>query len=167
MGGDSLGSNSPQPAQPEAANVGIVRPPLVYLGAIAIGLAIHALWPSPVVPPAFGTPAGVVLTLVAVGLFLSATRSFRAAGTPVPGNLPATTIVRTGPYRFSRNPIYLAFSLLQLGLTFWINSVGLLIMLIPAHALMSFVVVPREERYLEAKFPANYGAYKASVRRWL
>ena len=167
MGGDSLGSNSPQPTQPEAANRGIVRPPLVYLGAIAIGLAIHALWPAHLVPPAFGTPAGVVLTLVAVALFLSASRSFRAAGTPVPGNLPATTIVRTGPYRFSRNPIYLAFSLLQLGLAFWVNSVGLLIMLIPAHALMSFVVVPREERYLEARFPAHYGPYRASVRRWL
>jgi protein-S-isoprenylcysteine O-methyltransferase Ste14 len=119
------------------------------------------------VPPAFGTPAGVVLTLVAVGLFLSATRSFRAAGTPVPGNLPATTIVRTGPYRFSRNPIYLAFSLFQLGLAFSVNSVGLLLTLVPAFALMSFVVIPREERYLAARFPSEYVPYKASVRRWL
>ena len=86
---------------------------------------------------------------------------------PVPGNRRATTIVRTGPYRFSRNPIYLAFSLLQLGLAFWVNSLGLLITLVPAIALMSFVVIPREERYLEARFPAEYVPYKASVRRWL
>jgi protein-S-isoprenylcysteine O-methyltransferase Ste14 len=144
-----------------------VRPPLVYLSAIALGLAIHALWPVHFVPPSLGAPVGVFLTLVAVALFLSAVRTFRAAGTPIPGNRPATTIVRTGPYRFSRNPIYFAFSLLQFGLALWVNSLGLLITLIPAIALMSFVVIPREERYLEARFPAEYVPYKASVRRWL
>jgi protein-S-isoprenylcysteine O-methyltransferase Ste14 len=105
--------------------------------------------------------------LVAVALFVSAVRTFRAAGTPIPGTRPTTTIVGTGPYRFSRNPIYLAFSLLQLGLAFWVNSVGVLITLIPAVALMSLVIIPREERYLEARFPSEYLAYKASVRRWL
>lgn len=153
--------------EPEAANLGLLRPPFIYLGAIAVGLTIHALWPAHIVPPALGMPIGVILVLAAVALFLSAVRRFRAAGTPVPGNRPATTIVRTGPYRFSRNPIYLAFSLLQLGLAFSFNSAGLLLMLIPAFALMSFVVVPREERYLEAKFPSEYMPYKAAVRRWL
>ncbi|HEV7444718.1 MAG TPA: isoprenylcysteine carboxylmethyltransferase family protein, partial [Steroidobacteraceae bacterium] len=80
---------------------------------------------------------------------------------------PTTTIVRKGPYRFSRNPIYLAFSLLQLGLSLWVNSLALLIALIPAVALMWLVVIPREERYLEARFPSDYLPYKASVRRWL
>ncbi len=108
-----------------------------------------------------------MVTFLAVALFLSAVRTFRAAGTPVPGNRPTTTIVRTGPYRFSRNPIYLAFSLVQLGLSFWVNSVGLLITLIPAVALMSLVVIPREERYLESRFPSEYLPYKASARRWL
>jgi protein-S-isoprenylcysteine O-methyltransferase Ste14 len=162
-----IGRNNPQTTEPDAANLGVVRPPLVYLGAIAVGLAIHAFWPAHVVPPALGTPVGIILTLVAVALFLSAVRSFRAAGTPVPGSLPTTTIVRTGPYRFSRNPIYLAFSVLELGVAFWVNGVGLLLMLVPAFALMSFVVIPREERYLEAKFPLEYVPYKASVRRWL
>ena len=144
-----------------------MRPPLVYLSAIALGLAIHALWPVHFVPPSLGAPVGVFLTLVAVALFLSAVRTFRAAGTPIPGNLPTTTVVRTGPYRFSRNPIYLAFSLLQLGLALWVNSLGLLLTLIPAVALMSAVVIPREERYLEARFPSQYAPFKASVRRWL
>jgi protein-S-isoprenylcysteine O-methyltransferase Ste14 len=167
VGGDSVGSNGPKTAEPDVANLGLIRPPLVYLGAIAVGLAIHLLWPAHLVPPALGTPVGVMLTLVAVALFLSAARSFRAAGTPVPGNRPVTTIVCSGPYRFSRNPIYLAFSLLQLGLAFWVNSVGLLLTLIPAFALMSLVVIPREERYLETRFPSEYAPYKASVRRWL
>ena len=105
--------------------------------------------------------------LAAVALFVSAVRTFRAAGTPIPGNRPTTTIVRTGPYRFTRNPIYLAFSVFQLGLSLLVNSVALLITLIPAVALISLVVIPREEHYLEARFPAEYVSYKASVRRWL
>jgi protein-S-isoprenylcysteine O-methyltransferase Ste14 len=152
---------------PDVANLGLIRPPLVYLVAIALGLVLHAFWPVRLSPRPLGAPVGALLTFAAIALFVSAVRTFRAAGTPVPGNLPATAIVRTGPYRLSRNPIYLAFSLLQLGLSFWIDSLALLLTLIPAVALMSAVVIPREERYLEARFPAEYAAYKASVRRWL
>jgi protein-S-isoprenylcysteine O-methyltransferase Ste14 len=103
--------------------------------------------------------------LVAGALFLYAVRTFRNAGTPIPGNRPTTTIVR--PYRCSRNPIYLSFSLLQLGVAFWVNSLWLLVTLMPAVALMSFVVIPREEQYLETRFPSDYLPYKASVPRWL
>ena len=149
------------------ANLGLIRPPLVYLGSIALGLGLHLVWPARLAPASVTVPVGVVVTLVAVGLFASATRAFRAAGTPIPGNRPTTTIVRTGPYRLSRNPIYLAFSLLQLGLSLWVDSLAVLITLVPAVALMSLVVIPREERYLEARFPAEYLPYKGSVRRWL
>ena len=164
---NSLRSNGPGTPVPEVANLGLVRPPLVYLGAIVLGFIGHVLWPGQIVPRFIGTPVGALLTLAAVALFLYAVRTFRAAGTPIPGNQPTTTIVRTGPYRFSRNPIYLAFSLLQLGLALWVNSLSLVITLIPAAALMSFVVIPREEQYLETRFPSDYLAYKASVRRWL
>ena len=112
-------------------------------------------------------PVGAMVTVLAIALFGSAVRTLRAAGTPIPGNRPTTTIVRTGPHRFSRNPIYLAFSLLQLGLSVCVNSVALLITLIPTVALMWLVVIPREERYLEARFPSEYLPYRASVRRWL
>jgi protein-S-isoprenylcysteine O-methyltransferase Ste14 len=86
---------------------------------------------------------------------------------PVPGNRPTTTIVRSGPYGFSRNPIYLAFTLFQLGLAAWVNSLGLLLTLFPALALMALVVIPREERNLETRFPSEYPPYKRAVRRWL
>jgi protein-S-isoprenylcysteine O-methyltransferase Ste14 len=152
---------------PEVANLGIMRPPLVYLGAIVLGLLLHFVWPVRLVSHAVSVPLGGTAVLVAVALFLYAVRTFRAAGTPVPGNRPTTTIVRTGPYRCSRNPIYLSFSLLQLGVACWVNSLWLLVTLIPAVALMSFVVIPREEQYLETRFPADYLPYKASVRRWL
>src|SRR5262249_21084379 len=149
------------------ANLGLVRPPFVYLSAIVLGLVVHVLWQRHIVPHSLGTPIGALLTLGAIALFVYTVRTFGAAGTPIPGNQPTTTIVRTGPYRFSRNPIYLAFSLFQFGLAVWINSLSLLLTLIPAIALMSFVVIPREERYLEARFPSEYVSYKASVRRWL
>ena len=152
---------------PEVANLGIMRPPFVYLGAIALGLLLHFAWPVRLVPRAVSGPVGGIAVLVAVALFLWAVRTFRTAGTPVPGNRPTTTIVRTGPYRYSRNPIYLAFSLLQFGLAFWINSLWLLVTLMLAVALMSLVVIPREEHYLETRFPSDYLPYKASVRRWL
>jgi protein-S-isoprenylcysteine O-methyltransferase Ste14 len=71
------------------------------------------------------------------------------------------------PYRFSRNPLYLAFSMFQLGIASWVNSVWLIATLIAAVALMASVVIPREERYLERRFGADYLDYKRSVRRWL
>ncbi len=152
---------------PEVANLGIIRPPFVYLGSLALGLLLHFAWPVWLVSRAVSGPLGGTAVLVAVALFLWAVRTFRTAGTPVPGNRPTTTIVRTGPYRFSRNPIYLSFSLLQLGVACWVNSLWLLVSLIPALALMSLVVIPREEHYLETHFPSDYVPYKASVRRWL
>ena len=167
MDGNSLRSNGPGAPVSEVANLGLVRPPLVYLGAIVLGLIGHVLWPRQIVPRSIGTPVGALLTLAAVALFIYAVRTFRAAGTPIPGNRPTTTIVRTGPYRFSCNPIYLSLSLLQFGLAFWVNSLSLVITLIPAVALMSSVVVPREERYLTVRFSSEYASYKASVRRWL
>jgi protein-S-isoprenylcysteine O-methyltransferase Ste14 len=153
---------------PEAANLGVARPPLVYLGSIALGVILHFAWPVWLLPRSVSPRIlGTLVVLLAIGLFVFAVRTFRAAGTPVPGNRPTTTIVRTGPYRFSRNPIYLAFSLLQLGIALWVNSLWLIVTLLPAVAVMALVVIPREERYLEARFPSEYPPYKASVRRWL
>ena len=150
----------------EVANLGLIRPPLVYLGAIGLGALVHWFWPMHWLPASASVPIGVVLVLVAVAVFIWSVRTFRRAGTPVPGNRPTTTIVGTGPYAFSRNPIYLAFTLLQLGIAAWMNSLAVLLMLVPALALMT-VVIAREERYLEARFPAEYPQYKRKVRRWL
>ncbi|HEU4353252.1 MAG TPA: isoprenylcysteine carboxylmethyltransferase family protein [Burkholderiales bacterium] len=151
----------------EVANRGLIRPPWVYLGAIGLGLALHSTWPVGLVSGAVSGPLGGTTVLVAVVLFLSAVRTLRAAGTPVPGDRPTTTIVRTGPYRYSRNPIYLAFSLFHLGVACLVNSLWLLVTLVPTVALMSFVVIPREESHLETRFPSEYLPYKAAVRRWL
>ena len=123
---------------PDVANLGPVRPPLVYLGSILFGLLLHFAWPLPLVQHPVGALVGAGVVLLAVGLFVTAVRTFRAASTPVPGNRPTTAIVRTGPYRFSRNPIYVAFSALQVGIALCALSLWLLITLVPAVALMSF-----------------------------
>ncbi len=149
------------------ANSGPVRPPSVYLGSIGLGLLVHLFWPVQLLPASASVPIGVMVVLVAGALFIAAVRTFRQAGTPIPGNRPTTAIVRTGPYGFSRNPIYLAFTLFQVGLAAWINSLGVLLALLPAVAFMELVVIPREERYLEARFPSEYLPYKREVRRWL
>jgi protein-S-isoprenylcysteine O-methyltransferase Ste14 len=151
----------------EVANLGLIRPPVVYLISIGLGLLVHLFWLVRWLPVSIGVPVGVLLVLAAGALFVSSVRTFRKAGTPIPGNRPTTIIVRTGPYGFSRNPIYLAFTLFQVGLAAWINGLGLLVTLLPALALMVLVVVPREERYLEARFPSEYLPYKREVRRWL
>jgi protein-S-isoprenylcysteine O-methyltransferase Ste14 len=151
----------------EVANLGLIRPPFVYAGSIGLGLLVHLSWPVQLFPASVSVPLGVIVVLLASALFISAVRTFRMAGTPVPGNRPTTTIVRTGPYRFSRNPVYLAFTLFQIGLAGWVNSLGLLLTLLPALALIALVVIPREERYLEGRFPADYLTYKHAVRRWL
>jgi protein-S-isoprenylcysteine O-methyltransferase Ste14 len=152
---------------PEVANLGIVRPPLVYLTTIVIGSVLEFIWPAAVLPHGFAVPLGSAIVVAAVVLFFFSAGKFRVAGTPVPGNQPTTAIVRAGPYGFSRNPIYVAFSLLQLGMAAWLDSLWLVATLVAAIALMAMVVIPREERYLEKKFGAEYLDYKAHVRRWL
>jgi protein-S-isoprenylcysteine O-methyltransferase Ste14 len=152
---------------PAVANLGVVRPPLVYLSSVVAGTVLDVLWPLSFFPRGLALPVGSSLVVIAMALFSYAVRQLRAAGTPVPGNRPTTVIVRTGPYRFGRNPIYLAFSLLHLGIAIWVNSLWLIATLIAAVALMALVVIPREERYLEGRFGVDYLDYKASVRRWL
>jgi len=161
------GDTGPAKGTPEVANLGVLRPPLVYLASIVTGLAIHMAWPLPFFPGVPAGPLGSSLIVVSILLFASSVKAFRAAGTPVPARKPTTAIVRTGPYRFSRNPIYLAFSLFQLGIAVWVSSWWLIVTLVGAVAIIHFVVIPREERYLEGRFSAEYLDYKASVRRWL
>jgi protein-S-isoprenylcysteine O-methyltransferase Ste14 len=160
------GASQNQQPIPLAANLGLVRPPIIYLAAIIVGLVLHFVWPIGFIP-GLARAFGALIAVFAIMLFIWAIRTFRSAGTPVPGNRPTTTIVKTGPYRFSRNPIYLAFSLFQTGIALTVNEAWFLATLLPALSVMSFVVIPREERYLEARFTEEYAAYRASVRRWL
>lgn len=146
-------------------NPGLLRPPIIFLGSILLGIALNLAWPLHFVPTSVRL-VGPVVTACAVVLFLLSYREFRAAGTSVQGSKITTTIVRTGPYRFSRNPIYLAFILFVLGLSVWLNNAWLLVMLVPAVGVIALIVIPREERFLDHNFKEEYSSYKARVRRW-
>lgn len=151
----------------DVLRLGPLRPPLVYLAAILIGLLLQRVAPLAFVPAGLATPLGASLVGVAIALLAWAVALFRAAGTPVPARQPTTAIVRTGPYRVSRNPIYLAFSLAQLGIAVWSNSLWLLLTLLVAVGFIHYRVILGEEAYLERRFGAEYLDYKRSVRRWL
>ncbi|HZP60990.1 MAG TPA: isoprenylcysteine carboxylmethyltransferase family protein, partial [Opitutaceae bacterium] len=111
--------------------------------------------------------AGILLATGAAALAIWAARMMRAAGTNIRPDLPALTVVRAGPYRFTRNPMYLALCVLQLALGFALNDWSVLLAVIPLALILHFGVVRREERYLEAKFGEQYLALKRKVRRWL
>lgn len=145
---------------------GLLRPPIVFLSAILLGIGLNRAWPLAFRPSILWW-VGPPFSGCAVLLFLLSFREFRAAGTSVRGSERTTAIVRTGPYRFSRNPIYLSFILLVFGLSVWLNNLWLLVMLIPAVGFIATIVIPREERFLEHNFQEQYASYKAIVRRWL
>lgn len=151
-----------------ADNPGVlVRPPLLYLGALGLGLLLELAWPL----ASFGGPLRWAVAGLAVlgGLALAALamRRFRAAGTNVPTPLPATALVTEGPYRVSRNPIYLGLTLIYLGIGIAADSIWVLGLLVPVLVVLRYGVIAREERYLERKFGRAYRDYRARVRRWL
>ena len=154
-------------ATASVANAGVVRPPVVVLASLLSAAVLTIAWPLPFFPRVLHLPLGGLVVAMAAGLFWYSIRQFRTAGTPVPGNKPTTAIIRTGPYRLSRNPIYLAFFSLHLGLAICVNSLWLVATLIATVAIIAVVVVPREEQYLTGRFGTEYLEYRASVRRWL
>jgi protein-S-isoprenylcysteine O-methyltransferase Ste14 len=89
------------------------------------------------------------------------------AGTRVETNKPTTAIVADGPYRLTRNPIYVGMFLGQIGLAVAINSLWFLAALVPFYLVIRYGVVAREEAYLDRKFGDGYLTYKSRVRRWL
>src|ERR1700722_2391981 len=104
---------------------------------------------------------------IGFGLAIWASATMHKAGTRVETYKPTTTIVADGPYRFSRNPIYLGIFVSQTGLAIGFDNLWLLAMLVPFGFVIRYGVIAREEAYLERKFGAVYGGYKSRVRRWL
>ena len=151
----------------DTANV-IVRPPIAWALAVLVGLTLQWVVSLPFMPASVpaGWIGGIVFVL-ALALFAWAIATMTRAGSNVPTNLPTTTIVETGPYRFTRNPIYLGMLLGLVGLAIAFDSLWLLVMLVPFTLAIRYGVVAREEAYLERKFGDAYRQYRARVRRWV
>lgn len=146
----------------------VAPPPFLYAGTLLLGLGLDRLWPlSPLLPRVPALAAGAGLLLAAGGLAVSAFRTMARARTNVNPYAPTTAIVTTGPFRFSRNPIYLSLMLLYLGVTLLCNALWPWVLLVPLLTVMHWGVIAREERYLDGKFGGEYRQYQRRVRRWL
>ena len=146
----------------------LVFPPGLVAGTLGIGLLLQWLrpWNLPISESARILLSAALLT-AAAALGLWGQRTMHGAGTNIDPGKPATTIVTSGPFRFTRNPLYLFLLGLYLGITVAVATVWPLLFLVPVVLVLHFGVVRREERYLEAKFGKPYRAHTARVRRWL
>jgi protein-S-isoprenylcysteine O-methyltransferase Ste14 len=151
----------------DTANV-IVRPPIAWVLAVLAGLALNWLMPLPFLPAVVSSGwLGAIVFVLALVLVAWAITTMTRAGSNVPTNLPSTTIVEAGPYRVTRNPIYLGMVLGLIGLAIAFNSLWLLMALVPFALVIRYGVITREEAYLDRKFGDVYRRYRARVRRWL
>jgi protein-S-isoprenylcysteine O-methyltransferase Ste14 len=141
-------------------------PPFIFAAAAAIGAGVHALWPASVRPDSWG-PLGGIVALFALALFLWAGITMHRHETAIEPWRPTKTVVTTGPFELTRNPICLSFALFQVGMGLWADRLAIVLMVIPAVAATNTWVIAREEAYLERKFGDVYRAYLGSVRRWL
>ena len=148
------------------ANV-IALPPLIYGGALTIGLILQVIYPMAFVPQQVTVWVGVALIVGSSVIVGSALRALVHAKTPFDTRKPSTAIVTDGAFRYSRNPMYVAITLLYLGIASLVNTLWLVLFLVPLMVVIQRGVVAREERYLERKFGDEYLRYKRQVRRWV
>jgi len=144
-----------------------VPPPLIYIAGLAAGGVVELIrsttgppWPISVAIAVVGVLAFMALAGAAVG-------RFRRAGTTENPFKPSTALVFDGPFRFTRNPMYIGMAVLYVGLAFVLGLMWALVLLPFVLLAIDRLVIAREERYLERKFGQEYVEYKRRVRRWL
>ncbi|MGP6156813.1 MAG: methyltransferase family protein [Vulcanimicrobiaceae bacterium] len=142
-------------------------PPLIFLAALLISLALNAIWPLVSIPD---HPRYITGSLLIFGSLLpmpSILIKFRRMHTSFDVRKSPSAFIADGLYRFSRNPSYVALVLLFIGLSVALSNLWVLILLVPAAVIIDRYVIPEEERRLERVFGDQYRAYKLQVRRWL
>ena len=144
-------------------------PPFIYLGALLLGLA--AEWFIPL--RSFGldwwllVATGAPLFVAGAAVMLAAAGLFRRLGTNVRLSQPTTAIATAGPYRWTRNPMYVGLTLTYLGICAITTAIWPLLFLPMIVAVIDRKFIPMEERQMEDAFGAQYVAYKSRVKRWL
>ncbi|HXI11487.1 MAG TPA: isoprenylcysteine carboxylmethyltransferase family protein [Thermoanaerobaculia bacterium] len=155
----------PKPTARDRSGV-LFPPPLAFLAGLGAGWLLDQIV-SARIPPSFRLQIGAPLFLAGCTLALLAELALIAGKTPANPYRASRSIIDTGPYRFSRNPMYVAFSLIFAGIAFSSGSISTLTMLPVVLLAIRYGVIAREEAYLERKFGSEYLAYKKRVRRWL
>jgi len=140
----------------------------VELGLLlAFPLAAHFVIPIAVVIPSPCTYSGLPLMLAGLLLSTAASRAFRAAGTSVQLHGATSHLVTDGPFRYSRNPMYLGMLLWLVGLAVLLGTLTPFVVPVLVFILLNSTIVPVEERSLRRLHPAEYAEYEQRVRRWL
>jgi protein-S-isoprenylcysteine O-methyltransferase Ste14 len=153
-------------AEPED-NPGVrLPPPVIYAVPLAAGLLLHHWRTLPALGPEAARVFGPALVLCGFVGVPAMVAFIRARTNPRPWK-PASVLVTSGPYRFTRNPMYLGFTLLYAGVSLSVNTLWPLLALPVILFVMTTGVIAREENYLERRFGDEYLRYKARVRRWL
>jgi len=154
-----------------ADNPGLIAPPpLIYAGSLLVGLLLNLLLPVKLLPKRRRVLSLIVgATSIGLGVMLAraAFQQMQRAKTNINPTKPTTAIVTEGPYRLTRNPIYVALTLLYAGIALLFNSFWMMLLLPFVLVIMNVGVIEREERYLQSKFGKQYLNYRRSVRRWL
>ena len=147
---------------------GVLLPPIVLFGGtLALGFILDWLKPISLLRPWVGRLLGVALFVASFWLARAAERGFRRAGTNIRPDQPSLVLLTDGPFRFSRNPLYLATTGMYVAVALFFNALWPLVLLLPMLAVLHWGVIRPEERYLEAKFDAPYRDYRQRVRRWV
>jgi len=160
---------SPPEAPPQHPGVHY-PPPILFVAGFFLGTFLERRWPTTVHPEALRPVAVVVawgLVAVSTALVLWAGATFARHRTAVYPNLPARRLVTGGPYRYSRNPMYVGLTVLYLAGVLWLDTLWPLLLLPLVLALLQRAVIRREERYLAAAFGDDYREFRRSVPRWL
>ena len=142
-------------------------PPFIYVGFIILGLLLQRVWPIAVVPQRLAAPFGIAFVVLGFAIAFAGFRELTRHKTTIRPDQPSSRIVRSGPYRFTRNPLYVSLSTLHLAVGLWTNSLWVVLLLAPAILVMTRQVIAREEAYLARAFGEQYLSYKNAVRRWL
>ncbi len=144
------------------------RPAALQLCALLLGLGIHAFRPLEIPFAAeYGGAAMALLFCLGLSIVALSFREFARAGTSLRPDRGAATLIRTGPFRYSRNPLDVAVVLLILGAGVWANSLWVWLMAALLVLVMNRAVIVPEERHLGRRFGRGYLEYKDAVRRWL
>ena len=151
-----------------ADNPGVIAPPpLIYACALAAGLLVNRRYRIPILPRRVAWKLGAPLVACGLAVGFLGTREMRRAETNVDPYKPATAVVTGGPFRFTRNPLYVSMTLIYGGIAAVANALPAALLLPIVLRLMRRGVIEREERYLERKFGDEYIEYKVGTPRWI
>jgi len=145
-------------------------PPMLYLTSILVAMVagrIAALAPLPSPDPLLLPAVGLLIAMLAVSLDIWAVRTLMDRQTPVIDTACARHLVTCGPFRFSRNPIYLSYTVFTLALGLISANSWFFVAALAAAAMTQMIAIPNEERHLEARFGYDYDSYRRRTRRWI